>query len=353
MSRIGITFDEVASAAESILLQGASPTIDKVRAHLGGTGSNSTISKYLNDWRNDYFHSVHSAASLARKVATPAPVNSAVERVWQEMNAQASAEVSAIKEKMVVHALEAEQKFQLVCDERDKLKEQYEALVNQHREMAANHEILTMDLKALQEERKLWQERHKNLEDRYADLHRMTSQHLKELSEAHKSEMVRLDENIKLTDNAHQQFIDALNKERENERQQYINSLDSLRTENKKKEEMIGKLQNILQDKKTEQSEMKLTIENLTRERNDLTQRMAIQENKWSYINPFIEQNTKMTEEIFNNIQSLSTTNVDLNLSYVSLIQNYDDILQKALVKVDDVTERLSTTIGLVLTKKE
>jgi len=126
-------------------------------------------------------------------------------------------------------------------------------------------------------------------------------------------------------------------------------TLDSLRTENQKKEEIIGKLQNTLQDKKTEQAEMKLMIENLTRERNDLAQRMAIQENKWS----LIEQNKKMTEEIFSSVKSLSITNFDMNLSYASLFQNYDNILKESLLKVNDVTERLSTTVGLVLTKNE
>lgn len=351
MSRIGITFDEVASAAEFILSQGASPTIDKVRAYLGGTGSNSTISKYLNDWRNHYFHSAHSAASLSQKIATPAPLNSAMERLWQEMNAQADAKLNAMKEKMAVNAKEAEQKFQLVCDERDTLNEQYAALLGQHREMAANHEIVTLDIKTLREERQLLQIHHKNLEERYADLHRMTSQHLRELSDAHKSEITRLSENIKLAEHAHRQLIDALNKEREHERQQYISSLDGLRMENKKKTGIIEKIQVTLQEQKTKQAEMKLMIENLIRERDELTQRITMQENKWNCINPLIEKNTRVTEEIFSNVKSLSATNVDLNLSYVGIFQNYDNILKESLLKVNDITDRLSATVGLTLTK--
>lgn len=346
MSRMGITFEDVSQAAEAILQEGASPTIDKIRQHLGSTGSNTTISKYLNDWRNHYFH---SATLNSVKNVTPDPVKSAVERVWQEMNAQASAEISAMKEKMEANALEAEQKLQLVCDERDALKEQHEALVGQHRQMTANHEILTLDFKALQEERKLWQERNKGLEERYADLHRMTSQHLKDLSDTHKSEITRLDDSIKLAEAAHRQLVDTLNKQYENERHQYMITLDSLRTENQNKEEVIGKLQNSLQDKKTERAEMKLMIENLTRERNDLAQRIAIQENKWS----LIEQNKKMTEEIFSSVKSLSITNFDMNVSYANLFQSYDNILKESLLKVNDVTDRLSTTVGLVLTKNE
>lgn len=53
MSRLGITFEEVAEAAFTIHNNGETPTIDKVRAYLGGTGSNTTISKYLNAWRQE------------------------------------------------------------------------------------------------------------------------------------------------------------------------------------------------------------------------------------------------------------------------------------------------------------
>ena len=51
MSRVGITFEEVATIAENISKNGEMPTIDKVRMALG-TGSFTTISKYLNSWRH-------------------------------------------------------------------------------------------------------------------------------------------------------------------------------------------------------------------------------------------------------------------------------------------------------------
>src|SRR5579883_758661 len=205
MSRIGITFEDVAQSAESILSQGESPTIDKIRQHLGGTGSNTTISKYLNDWHNHHFHSYSSV-----KNATPDPVKSAVERVWQEMSAQARAEINSVKEAMKANAIEADQKLQLVCEERDAIKQQYEILGESHRELLARNEILALDFKAMQEERMLWQERYKVLEERYTDLHRMTSQHLKELSDTHKSEIARIEESIKLTYAAHQQHLETL-----------------------------------------------------------------------------------------------------------------------------------------------
>ena len=64
MSRLGITYEEVAEAALSIEKKGETPTIDKVRAHLGGTGSNTTISKYLQHWRQQLFSSPSKSESV-------------------------------------------------------------------------------------------------------------------------------------------------------------------------------------------------------------------------------------------------------------------------------------------------
>lgn len=52
MARAGITYHDVAKAAESIKIQNQEPTVDRVREHLG-TGSKSTIAPLLKRWRSD------------------------------------------------------------------------------------------------------------------------------------------------------------------------------------------------------------------------------------------------------------------------------------------------------------
>ena len=52
MSRIGITYEEVTNAAKRLQERGENPTVDRVRELLG-TGSNSTIARYLRDWKTD------------------------------------------------------------------------------------------------------------------------------------------------------------------------------------------------------------------------------------------------------------------------------------------------------------
>jgi len=52
MARAGVTYHDVAKAAEAIKTKGQEPTVDRVREHLG-TGSKSTIGPLLKRWRSD------------------------------------------------------------------------------------------------------------------------------------------------------------------------------------------------------------------------------------------------------------------------------------------------------------
>ena len=50
MARVGITFEQVAAAADALVGEGQSPTIKAVRERLG-TGSPNTIHAHLVQWR--------------------------------------------------------------------------------------------------------------------------------------------------------------------------------------------------------------------------------------------------------------------------------------------------------------
>ncbi len=52
MARIGVTYSDIAKAAETIKSRGQEPTVDRVRECLG-TGSKSTIAPHLKQWRNN------------------------------------------------------------------------------------------------------------------------------------------------------------------------------------------------------------------------------------------------------------------------------------------------------------
>ena len=51
MGRPGVTQIQVFKAATELFNNGINPTIENIRFHLGKTGSNTTLSKYLAMWR--------------------------------------------------------------------------------------------------------------------------------------------------------------------------------------------------------------------------------------------------------------------------------------------------------------
>jgi len=64
MARKGVTFEEVARAAERVETAGEDPTIKRVREELGGTGSPNTIHRHLAAWKADKPQARKEAPSL-------------------------------------------------------------------------------------------------------------------------------------------------------------------------------------------------------------------------------------------------------------------------------------------------
>ena len=90
MARTGISYSDVELIAEQLLQQEQVPTIEKIRNSLG-TGSNSTISKYLTEWKN---HRLRANANVLPPLSTPSdPVNEAVKKVWQQLQADNTAKM--------------------------------------------------------------------------------------------------------------------------------------------------------------------------------------------------------------------------------------------------------------------
>ncbi|RWA45724.1 hypothetical protein AU476_39565 [Cupriavidus sp. UYMSc13B] len=52
--RPGVTYEEVVQAAEAVKAHGKPPTIERVRSHLGGTGSPSDFARLLKEWQNQH-----------------------------------------------------------------------------------------------------------------------------------------------------------------------------------------------------------------------------------------------------------------------------------------------------------
>jgi predicted nucleic acid-binding Zn-ribbon protein len=81
--RTGITYEQVTVVAEDLLRNKINPTIDKIRAGLGNTGSNLTISRHLNEWRNTRLPEIIN--NKLENLAPPDSVNLAVKGVWEKL----------------------------------------------------------------------------------------------------------------------------------------------------------------------------------------------------------------------------------------------------------------------------
>ena len=90
MARSGVTYLDVAKTAIKLVEQKIYPTIEEVRKSLG-TGSNSTINKYLREWRSKHGNQAELEQGL------PEPLLIAVRGIYDGIHEAASNKVSLIE----------------------------------------------------------------------------------------------------------------------------------------------------------------------------------------------------------------------------------------------------------------
>jgi hypothetical protein len=116
MARIGITYEEVELQAETLVARGENPTLEKVRRALGDRGSNSTLSKYINEWRG------RRASFTTPPAVQPTmsdPVNQAVHRVWHQLQEETQSEISKVRKETEEAILNVNMKRELLEIERN------------------------------------------------------------------------------------------------------------------------------------------------------------------------------------------------------------------------------------------
>lgn len=85
MSRPGITYQEVANAAIQLQGQDQNPTVDRVREMLG-TGSKSTIARYLKDWKSKTEH-------IVGQHGIPHELISIIKGLWERLRTEADQKI--------------------------------------------------------------------------------------------------------------------------------------------------------------------------------------------------------------------------------------------------------------------
>lgn len=93
MARPGVTYQDVANAAQEITAKGINPTIETVR-HLLGTGSSTTIALHLKAWKVKQTDAQH----FLGKEKLPDELVATLKGLWSQIVAQAEDKVEEIKQ---------------------------------------------------------------------------------------------------------------------------------------------------------------------------------------------------------------------------------------------------------------
>jgi colicin import membrane protein len=141
MARDGITFEQVAAAADALVGQGKQPTIKAIRDALG-TGSPNTVHRHMAAWRQAGQHAV--AAALV-----PASLTSAIAEEIGRAVAQARAEVEVKLSEMQAEAAELSEAGELLETERDALIQQVAALTTERDTISGKAEQMSFEVKLL------------------------------------------------------------------------------------------------------------------------------------------------------------------------------------------------------------
>lgn len=116
MARPGVLYVHVAQAAARLVAEGHNPTIDSIRAALGGTGSKSTIAPLLKRWK-----SAHPVTVAQAELGLPAELVLALKGVYEKVQADATLQCQQAAEAHQAETTALQDQLQQACVERDAL----------------------------------------------------------------------------------------------------------------------------------------------------------------------------------------------------------------------------------------
>lgn len=106
MARAGITATEVEKVAADLAANGENPTVDAVRAALGGTGSKSTIAPLLKRWKM-----AQQEQGKVHQTGLPAALLDTVKNLHEQMQQKADAQVHDAQAAAAVAVTESQQQM--------------------------------------------------------------------------------------------------------------------------------------------------------------------------------------------------------------------------------------------------
>lgn len=148
MSRPGITYHDVANAAQQLSAQGKNPTIENIRL-LTGTGSSTTIAQHLKEWKNRQDHT----RLLCLKEKLPEEIVLAMKGLWERVINQAEDKVSAIKQDLEHTLIEFKDRNKKLQEENARWQQQCHQLKQEKEGLASDKLVLEQVIRQLEDEK--------------------------------------------------------------------------------------------------------------------------------------------------------------------------------------------------------
>jgi chromosome segregation ATPase len=139
MARLGVTYHDIANAANQLAAENKQPTIEQIR-HLLGTGSATTIANHLRKWRAEQDGSM----VMAQKENLPQELVSIMKDLWQRVQTHADQQISS-------HQQESEQTLHKLQQEVDKYKTNNQRWQKMHEMWMKEKDELSRDRVGMQE----------------------------------------------------------------------------------------------------------------------------------------------------------------------------------------------------------
>jgi len=143
----GITETDVWTAADALLLEGARPTIERVRQKIG-RGSPNTVSPHLETWFRALGARIKDPGAFAASPAVPDPIAQAAAHFWETALAEARADqAEAYRQRWGELAQEGER----LAADAEQLQQREIQLANRERDLQESLRVATAQLAATED----------------------------------------------------------------------------------------------------------------------------------------------------------------------------------------------------------
>jgi hypothetical protein len=328
MTRLGITFKDVEITAEEILAAGENPTIERVRWVLG-TGSNSTIAKYLQEWRA--IRLLASKHDSAIQNTAPDAVNAAVTQVWEKIRNEAANEIKAVQENAQSEIELAQRERDDAIKARELMQQELDILNKRFNQISAEREIVLLDLKALQREQGLLQEQYKHLEGQYQVFKTDAQNKATVMMANHQTEIVNKNSEIANIKEAHDKTLNKLVEAYENNRQDHMLEVDNFKTENLSNKKTIEHLESAMQNQQKELIELRANLTLVVNERDSLVTTSTLRDDIIKNHHE-VKENTQLTLTEIKKLQYSNTNDLQSFWSQLQQSMNNLEFMSKAIL---------------------